>query len=131
MISKRMSKLSWMILCHLLTLQHASPIVSSDNSSSTGTCSISNQVTSNSTLLPPSSLTAMAPDSSTSSSGLSSTTDIQTQMMPMLIGSFSKLSTVLGDKTVDSKFEWPKILGDSKTFRPWYLVIMTQLSLSP
>jgi hypothetical protein len=32
--------------------------------------------------------------------------DVQTQMIVMLIRSFSKLSTMLGDKTSDSKLEW-------------------------
>jgi hypothetical protein len=29
------------------------------------------------------------------------------------------------------KSEWPKFAGDIKKFRPWYLAIIAQLSLSP
>jgi hypothetical protein len=57
--------------------------------------------------------------------------DVQTQTMLMLTESFSKLSTVLQDKTSDSKIDWPKFSGDSKRFQTWYLSIMTQISMPP
>jgi hypothetical protein len=61
----------------------------------------------------------------------SSDSDVQTNLMMMLTESFSKLSTVLVDKTSDMKSDWPKFLGDSKKFRAWYLAIMAQVSLPP
>jgi hypothetical protein len=57
--------------------------------------------------------------------------DVQTQMMMMLTETFSKLSTVLVDKTSDTKSDWPKFSGDSKKFWAWYLAIMAQVSLPP
>jgi hypothetical protein len=59
------------------------------------------------------------------------TSDVQTQMMLMLTESFSKLSTVLADKQIDTKVDWPKFSGDSKQFKVWYVAIMAQLSLAP
>jgi hypothetical protein len=61
----------------------------------------------------------------------SSSTDMQTQIMYMLTESFSKLSTVLLDKSSDTKSDWPKFSGDSHKFRSWYLAIIAQLSLPP
>jgi hypothetical protein len=59
--------------------------------------------------------------------------DIQSQMMLMLMESFSKLSTVLADKSQDVKSEvktdWPKFSGDVKKFKSWYLSIVAQLSI--
>jgi hypothetical protein len=52
-------------------------------------------------------------------------------MMLLLADSFSKLSTALGEKGLDSKTEWPKFAGDSKKFCAWYLFIMAQLSIHP
>jgi hypothetical protein len=74
--------------------------------------------------------------SATSSNALqftskSPTNDVQTQMMMMLTETFSKLSTVLVDKTYDTKSDWPKFSGDSKKDRSWYLAIMAQVSLPP
>jgi hypothetical protein len=57
--------------------------------------------------------------------------DTQTQMMKLLTYSFSKLYTVLADKQMDTKTDWPKFAGDSKIFRAWYLAIMAQMSLPP
>ena len=57
--------------------------------------------------------------------------DLQNQMMMMLTESFSKLSSVLVDKSAESKSDWPKFSGDSKKFRAWYMAIMAQLSLPP
>jgi hypothetical protein len=58
--------------------------------------------------------------------------DFQAQMMVMLNDTFSKLSTTLVEnKSQESKLEWPKFLGDSKKFRFWYLAIMAQVSLPP
>jgi len=44
-----------------------------------------------------------------------STQDIQSQMLMMLTDSFSKLSTVLSEKS-ESKSDWPKFSGDAKKF---------------
>jgi len=52
-------------------------------------------------------------------------------IMLMLTDSFTKLSTVLTDKTSESKSEWPKFSGDVKKFRSWYLAILAQISLPP
>jgi hypothetical protein len=84
-----------------------------------------------STTLPSSSSSATSSNISSSCSRSSSSTDAQTQMMMMLTESFTKLSTVLVDKTSDRKSDWPKFSGDYKKFLAWYLAIMAQLSLSP
>jgi hypothetical protein len=53
-------------------------------------------------------------------------------MMQLMTDTLSKLSTVVVDgKSVDTKSDWPKFSGDSKTFKAWYFAILTQLSLSP
>jgi hypothetical protein len=59
--------------------------------------------------------------------------DTQNQVMMMLAESFSKLSTLMvQDKsTNDLKYEWPKFLGDTKSFKAWYLAILAHLSLPP
>jgi len=57
--------------------------------------------------------------------------DVLPQMMLMLTESFSKLSTVLGDRTQETKSDWPKFSGNMKKFRAWYLSIMAQISLPP
>jgi hypothetical protein len=58
--------------------------------------------------------------------------DLQNKMMLMLMESFSKLSTVLVEtKTQDVKSEWPKLSGDAKKFRSWYLSIMALISIPP
>jgi hypothetical protein len=69
--------------------------------------------------------------SSTSSSSVPATNDLQAQMMYMMAESFSKLSTVLAENRQESKVDWPKFSGDSKKFRDWYLAVMTQVSLPP
>ncbi len=55
--------------------------------------------------------------------------------MPMLTESFSKLSTVLANNTLDTKaevkYDWPKFGGDPKKFKPWYLSIVAQISIPP
>ena len=51
-------------------------------------------------------------------------TDSQSQMMLFLADSFSKLSTALGEKGLESKSEWPQFSGDSKKFCAWYLSII-------
>jgi len=43
------------------------------------------------------------------------TTDVNSQMLMMLTESFSKLSTVLSEKS-DTKSDWPKFSGDGKKF---------------
>jgi len=58
------------------------------------------------------------------------TTDVNSQMLMMLTEFFSKLSTVLSEKS-DTKSNWPKFSGDGKKFRSWYLAVMAQLSLPP
>jgi hypothetical protein len=60
-----------------------------------------------------------------------SISDPQTQMILLLAYSFSKLSTALGEKGLESKTEWPCFAGDSKKFYAWYLSIMAQLSIPP
>jgi len=52
-------------------------------------------------------------------------------MMALMVESFTNLSKALSDKSTDSKSEWPKFAGDPKKFCPWYLAIITQLSLPP
>jgi len=49
----------------------------------------------------------------------------------MLTEAFSKLSTVLSDKSSDTKSDWPKFSGDTTKFRSWYLAIIAHLSLPP
>ncbi len=71
------------------------------------------------------------PQGVSSSMASSSSTDMQTQIMYMLTESFSKLSTVLLEKSSDTKSDWPKFSGDVKKFRSWYLAIIAQLSLPP
>jgi len=56
--------------------------------------------------------------------------DVQSQMLTMLMDSFSKLSSALSEKS-DSKSDWQKFSGDAKKFHSWYLAIMAQLSLPP
>jgi hypothetical protein len=73
----------------------------------------------------------LATTSSSTSSYSSSTADFQLQMMTMLTETFSKLSTVISDKGSESKGDWPKFSGETKTFRSWYLAILAQLSISP
>jgi len=60
-----------------------------------------------------------------------SVSDPQTQMMLLLANSFSKLSTALGNKGLESKTEWPCFAGDSNKFCAWYLSITAQLSIPP
>jgi len=57
------------------------------------------------------------------------TADPQTQMTLMLTETFSKLTTTLLEKKDDSKYDWPKFSSDPKKFRPWYMAIITQISL--
>jgi len=73
----------------------------------------------------------MAPSVPVSSASSSSNSgeDVQTLMMMLFTESFSKLSSILVDKTTDSKSDWSKFSGDSKKFRAWYMTIMAQLSL--
>jgi hypothetical protein len=71
------------------------------------------------------------PLSSPPSGNMPPNPDPQVQMMFMLTESFSKLNSVLGDKTGDSKNDWPKFSGDYKKFRGWYLSIMAQISIPP
>jgi hypothetical protein len=104
---------------------------SSNLTSATITSSTTTPVISAPTTIPSSSSSTTISNASISSLGSSSSTDVQTQMMMMLTESFSKLSTILVDKTSDMKSDWPKFSGDSKKFRAWYLAIMAQFSLPP
>jgi hypothetical protein len=64
------------------------------------------------------------------SPSVSTTVDLQTQMMLMLTDSFLKLSSVLVDKNTDTKADWVKFGVDQRKFRAWYMSITAQLSLS-
>jgi hypothetical protein len=97
--------------------------------SSVGSVSPSSPVTSPQPML--SSSTVVSQGSSSNSAGPPAQGDLQSQMMFMMVQSFSKLSTVLSESKQESKSEWPKFAGEQKKFRDWYLSIMTQLSLSP
>ena len=56
--------------------------------------------------------------------------DSNQQVMLMLAESFSKLSLmVIQDKSSETKYDWPKFSGETKTFKAWYLAILVQLSL--
>jgi hypothetical protein len=61
----------------------------------------------------------------------SSFSDPQSQMMALMVESFTKLSTALTEKNTESKSDWPKFSGDVKKFRSWYLSIVAQGSLPP
>jgi hypothetical protein len=56
-----------------------------------------------------------------------SISDFQSQMLTLLMETFSKMMTL----STDSKSEWPKFNGDSKKFWSWYLAVRAQLSLYP
>jgi hypothetical protein len=89
-------------------------------------------ITSNGHSVSVNTMTALViPLSSPPSGNLTTNPDPQVQMMLMLTESFSKLTSVLGDKTGDSKNDWPKFSGDSKKFREWILSIMAQISILP
>jgi hypothetical protein len=75
-------------------------------------------------------VTAVSPTAPTNST-LDMTTDPQTRMMLMLTETFAKLSSTLSDKKEETKSDWPKFSGDQRKFRPWYMAIMSQLSLPP
>jgi len=75
--------------------------------------------------------TASIPSATSTSSILDMNMDPQTKMMMMLTETFAKLTTTLSDKKDDTKSDWPKFSGDQKKFRPWYMAIMSQISLSP
>jgi hypothetical protein len=117
-------------LRHLFLQQHSSgssglsrPSTASNSTSSTGGLATMGAVN-----LTPSN---PVPPRLSSSMESSSSTDMQTQMMYMLTESFSKLSTVLSERSSDTKSDWPKFSGDGKKFRSWYLAIIVQLSLPP
>jgi hypothetical protein len=61
----------------------------------------------------------------------SSFSDPQSQMMALMVESFTKLSTALTEKNTESKSDWPKFAGNVKKFRSWYLSIIAQGSLPP
>jgi len=80
---------------------------------------------------PPSIPLRVQPDSSqVSAVQAQSPVDSNQQVMVMLAESFSKLSSLMNqDKGRDTKYDWPKFSGDTKTFKAWYLAILAQLSL--
>jgi hypothetical protein len=41
-------------------------------------------------------------------------------VLHLLAKSFSKITSVMTEKTMESKAEWPKFTGDHKKFRSWY-----------
>jgi len=88
--------------------------------------SSNNQVSSTNTIL------GTCTPSVNPTAGMSST-DVQSHMMLMLTESFTKLSTILGEKTQDSKVksDWPKFASDVKKFKSWYLLIVAQISIPP
>lgn len=63
-------------------------------------------------------------------SGLNSN-DVQAQLMLALTESFSKMTTIMTERSSDTKSDWPKFSGDTKKFKSWYLSIVAQLSLPP
>jgi hypothetical protein len=117
-------------LRQLFTMRHSS------NSStlpgvSTVVPSMANSTSSPARPVVPPNLSSSVPQGLSSSMTVSSSTDMQTQIMYMLTESFSKLSTVLSDKSSDTKSDWPKFSGDTTKFRSWYLAIIAHLSLPP
>ncbi len=64
-------------------------------------------------------------------SSSNSSMDFQSQMLAVLNETFSKLSSVIGDKSSETKSDWMKFSGDPKKFRSWYQAIMAQLSIAP
>lgn len=78
-----------------------------------------------------SNLSPQATVSTATMSTIDATMDPQTKMLLMLMETFAKLSTTLSDKKDESKSDQPKFSGDQRKFRPWYMAIMSQISLSP
>jgi hypothetical protein len=52
-------------------------------------------------------------------------------MLRLLTELFSKVASVMTEKTTESKAKLPKFSGNPKKFRSWYLALMTQLSIAP
>jgi hypothetical protein len=52
-------------------------------------------------------------------------------MMQMLYDTFTKLSTVMDNKTSESKSYRSKFQGDAMKFHEWYLAMMAQSALPP
>jgi hypothetical protein len=118
-------------LRYLISLQSQNPSSSSRTletpaSSTVPPLSVASPVHSSPVLVPQQSVPV-----SGSNPGTTSGQDHQNQMMMMLTKSFSKLSSVLVDKSAESKLDWPKFSGDSKKLWAWYMAIMAQLSLPP
>jgi hypothetical protein len=57
--------------------------------------------------------------------------DIKAQMMLMLMESFTKLTSVMAERSSDTKADWLKFAGDTKKFKTWYLSIVAQILLPP
>jgi hypothetical protein len=57
--------------------------------------------------------------------------DPQANMLLMLAESFTKLTSVLSDKSDLKSSDWPKFSGDQKKFRAWCLSILSQISILP
>jgi hypothetical protein len=107
--------------------------ICSELSQVTSSMSVSTSATTqaNSTnVIPNTSTTSTSVPVSSPSSQISNQ-DFQTQMMTLLTTTFSKLTTVIDSKSLDTKSEWPKFGGDMKKFKNWQLAILAQLSLSP
>jgi hypothetical protein len=75
------------------------------------------------------SMSASMPVASVPSSN--SAVDFQTQMLNVLNDTFAKLSSVISDKSSETKSDWIKFSGDPKKFCSWYHAIMAQLSIAP
>jgi hypothetical protein len=63
-------------------------------------------------------------------SGLPSN-DVQAQLMLMLTESFSKMTTIMAERSSETKSDWPKLSGDTRKFKSWYLSIVAQISVPP
>jgi len=57
--------------------------------------------------------------------------DPQANMLLMLAESFTKLTSVLSDKSDLKSSDWLKFSGDQKKFRTCYLSILSQISIPP
>jgi hypothetical protein len=79
---------------------------------------------SSSSVIPITSISSSSPSLAPSSNDSTpSLLHIQTKMMLMLTESFSKLTNAIGEKTTDTKSDWPCFSGDHKKFRAWHLSI--------
>jgi hypothetical protein len=89
--------------CLILSNQNVTPLLNTPSPSSNASCP------SNVTISASSHGPSMAPPIPS---------DPQSQMMALMVESFTNLSKALSDKSTDSKAEWPKFAGDPKKVRP-------------